>query len=137
MRQKCKSFQFYDSLKYIILSLVLMCLSACSSEDSGVSSASSGCDTVANPAGPAFFKVENNLSSGLAWFLPAYAFGADMKPGECTIMGVASSQLTVEVQQCNIGATACTSTFGITKSIVFSVLDGETYTLSVTSNTFN
>ena len=98
---------------------------------------SSSCDLVANASGPAFFKVENNLSSGLSWFLPAFAFGADMKPGECTKMGVPASQFTVELQQCNIGSSSCTSNFGPTKMIVFTVLSGETFTLDVTSSTFN
>lgn len=120
--------------KHLILILMLaLALAGCG----GGGSAGGGCDTVANAGGPAFFKVENNLSSGLSWTLSAYAFGADMKPGECTIMGVSASQHTVELTQCNIGGAACTSTFGPTKNIVFSVLDGETYTLDVTSNTFN
>ena len=68
--------------------------------------------------------------------LAAFAFGADMKPEKCTIMGVTSRQFSVELQQCNIGDAACTSTFGSVKIIVFSVLDGETFTLDVTSNTF-
>jgi hypothetical protein len=120
--------------RYILFSIVvLFTLNACGSSSS---SSSSNCDTVANPNGPAYFKVENRLNSGLEWFLPAYAFGADMKPDECTIMGVAASQLTVEVTQCNIGGGACTSTFGPTKMIVFNVSSGDTFTLKVTDNTF-
>lgn len=133
MKRTNKSFQFCSFLKYLIL-LLPMCLSACSSSDS---STGGGCDVVANPDGPAFFRVENQLNSGLSWHLPAFAFGADMKPGECTIMGVISRQYIVEIQQCDIGDAACTSTFGPVKSIVFSVLEGETYTLNVTNTTFN
>lgn len=139
MRPKCKSLQFYVSLKYIMLYTTLICLGACTSsgDDSGSNNASGACDIVANAAGPAYFEVKNNLSSGLAWYLPDYAFGADMKPGECTKMGVPASQITMELQHCNISNAACTSYFGVTKTIVFSVLGGQTYTLSVTSNTFN
>lgn len=120
-------------MKFITLAPVfLLTLSACNSGGGG----SGGCDTVANPDGPAYFQVENNLSSGLQWYLSAYAFGADMKPDECTKMGVSSSQFTVELQQCNIGEDACTSAFGSVKSIVFSVVDGETFTLTVDDSFF-
>ena len=124
--------------KHLILISMLASLSACGGgggDDDG-DDVSANCDVVANPAGPAFFKVENRLNSGLSWILPALAFGADMKPGECTIMGVTSRQFSVELQQCNIGDAACTSTIGPVKIIVFSVLDGETFTLDVTSDTF-
>jgi hypothetical protein len=123
-------------LMAVLLSFILSgCGGGSSSGDSG-GDANANCDVVANPAGPAFFKVENRLNSGLSWILPAFAFGADMKPGECTIMGVTSRQFSVELQQCNIGDAACTSTIGPVKIIVFSVLDGETFTLDVTSDTF-
>lgn len=117
----------------LIVSLVIN-LSACGGSSSG---GSGSCDIIANAAGPAFFRVENNLNSGLEWFLPAFAFAADMKPGECTIMGVPSRQYTVELQQCNISDAGCTSNFGPSKVEVFSVLDGETFTLIVDSSTFN
>jgi hypothetical protein len=140
MRQNHESSCIHQAARYLVLPFVIFFLAACTSEDSGDSGNSSStgnCDIVANATGPAFFKVINNLGSGVAWYLPDYAFGADMKPGECTIMGVMSSQYTLEVQQCSISNAACTSYFGQTKYIVFSVLDGETYTLNVTSNTFN
>lgn len=135
MRKKCIIFRFNNSLKHLLmLSLMMLFLSSCSSDDSGGVGV---CDMVANPDGPSFFKVENNLSSGLTWFfLQSYPFGADMKPGECVIMGVDPDQYTVEIQQCNIGDDACTSTIGSSKLIVFSVGQGETYTLTVDSNTF-
>lgn len=118
----------------LLLVLFAFALAGCGG---GGGSAGGACDVVANAGGPAFFRVENNLSSGLSWTLPAFAFGADMKPGECTIMGVVARQYTAELQQCNIGGAACTSTFGPTKMIVFSVLSGETFTLDVASSTFN
>jgi len=123
---------FYRSILFGIVALFT--LTSCGSSSS--SSSSSSCDTVANAGGPAFFKVRNNLNSGLEWFLPAYAFGADMKPDECTIMGVAASQFTVELTQCNIGGGACTGTFGPTIMRVFNVSAGDTFTLKVNSNTF-
>jgi len=93
---------------------------------------------IANPDGPAYFKVANNLNVGLHWhFQDGYAFGADMKPGECTNMGVVARQYTVVLQQCTIGDGACTSSFGASKSVVFSVAQGETYTLTVDAGFFN
>ncbi|MBL6998414.1 MAG: hypothetical protein ISR73_01040 [Gammaproteobacteria bacterium] len=118
-----------------LLPFMRLLLSACSSDSD---SSSGGCDLIANPDGPAFFKVENNITSGLEWYFQSgYAFGADMKPGECTNMGVASSQYTVHFQPCNIGADSCTSNFGVARSIVFSVIGGETYTVTVDNNFFN
>lgn len=102
------------------------------------SSVDGSCDIVANPDGPAFFKVQNNLSSGLEWYLPDYAFAADMKPGECTIMGVLANQtFTAELQQCTIGDEACITYFGPTEFIPFTLGNGETFTLSVDSTLFD
>ncbi len=113
--------------------LIVLTLSACG----GGSEGSGDCDMVANPDGPAYFKVKNNLNSGLEWFFQtSYAFGADMKPGECTNMGVAASQYTVQLQQCNIGDADCTSNLGSSRSVVFSVAQGETYTLTVDGSFF-
>ena len=125
------------STKYFFIFAFAYWLTSCGGGSSSGDGSSGACDVVANAAGPAFFRVENNLNSGLSWTLPAYAFGADMKPGECTIFGVTPSQLTVELQQCNIGDAACISTIGPTKMIVFTVVDGETFILDVTNNTFN
>lgn len=118
-------------IKIVSLFIILLGVSSC-----GSSSGGGGCDLVANAGGPAYFEVENNLSSGLEWTISTYAFGADMKPGECTRMGVASRQHTVELQQCTIGSAACTSSFGPIRTIVFDVLDGDTYTLEVNSGFF-
>lgn len=118
-------------LGLLILAPLFFILASC-----GSSSSSGGCDTVANANGPAYFRVENDLNSGLSWVLWAYAFGADMKPGECTKMGVSARQYTVELQQCNIGGGACTSYFGPAVNEVFTVADGETYTLIVDASTF-
>ncbi len=120
---------------YTALSGLVVILSSCSNgrSDNSVSS----CDMVANPNGPAYFKVVNNLSSGLEWYFQgSYAFGADMKPGECTNMGVVASQYTVQLQQCNISNAGCASNFGSTRSVVFSVSQGETYTLTVDGSYF-
>ncbi len=122
-----------SSYKGLVTLAMIALLAACggSGGDGG------SCDMIANPNGPAYFKVVNNLSSGLAWsFQNSYAFGAEMKPGECTNMGVAASQYTIELQQCNIGGGGCTSTFGPIRSVVFSVAQGETHTLTVDSGFF-
>jgi hypothetical protein len=111
-------------------------LLSCSGGGGGGGGGGGSCDTIANPGGPAYFKVINKLSTGLQWSLDAYPLGADMKPGECTIMGVAASQYTASLQQCNIGDAACTSFFGQTKLVVFSVSQGDTYTLEVNSTYF-
>lgn len=118
---------------FTILVLAVL-LSSCGSSGSDGGS----CDMVANPNGPAYFKVVNNLNSGLEWyFQDSYAFGADVKPGECTNMGVATSQYTIQLQQCNISDAGCTSNFGSSRSVVFSVTQGETYTLTVDGSFFN
>ncbi len=116
----------------LVMIAVACLLASCGSSGSS----SSNCDVVANAAGPAFFRVENKLNTGLSWFLPAFAFGADMKPDECTIFGLPAAQYTVELQQCNIGGGACTSSFGPVVMKLFTVEDGETYKLKVKSSTF-
>lgn len=119
------------------MSLHTLALAGCGGGDDGDGGGGS-CDMIANPDGPAYFKVVNNLSSGLAWsFQDSYAFGADMKPGECTNMGVVVRQYTVRFQQCNIGDGACTSDIGSPRDVVFSVAQGETHTETVDSNFFN
>jgi len=67
--------------------------------DSGVSN----CDVVANTGESSFFKVINNLSTGLDWrLINSFPFGADMKPGECTSVALDEGSYTVEIIQCNI-----------------------------------
>jgi len=124
------------SLCQLLMMIAVACLLTSCGSSSNSSSSSSKCDVVANAAGPAFFRVENQLNSGLSWVLPAFAFGADMKPDECTIFGLPAAQYTVELQQCNIGGGACTSYFGPVVMKLFTVADGETYKLKVKSSTF-
>lgn len=136
--KKSKVFHLNNFYNNLILLLMLALFSACGGGDEGDGGGSGSCDMIANPDGPAYFKVVNNLNSGLEWFFQTgYALGADMKPGECTNMGVVVQQYTVQLQQCNIGDAACTSNFGPSRSVVFSVAQGETYTLTVDSNFFN
>lgn len=124
----------YGICRHFTILVLAVLLSSCGSSGSDGGS----CDMVANPNGPAYFKVVNNLNSGLEWyFQDGYAFGADMKPGECTNMGVAASQYTIQLQQCNISDAGCTSNFGSSRSVVFSVTQGETYTLTVDGSFFN
>jgi hypothetical protein len=121
-----------------IFTVAVLACSSCGGGGGGGDGGGGGCDLIANANGPAYFKVKNNLSTGVAWnFENAYPFGADMKPGECTNMGVAASQYTISFQQCNIGGAACTSTFGPTRMVVFSVNQGETHTIEVNSGFFN
>ena len=98
---------------------------------------SDGCDVVANPDGPGFLKVTNRLPTGLQWVLSAYAFQSDMRPGECTIFGVGTNtSFDLTLTQCNIGSRGCDSTFGPTKTVRFSVVNGETYTIEVSDGFF-
>ena len=98
---------------------------------------SSGCDIVANPDGPSFFNVANKLSSGLEWvFTDSFAFGADMKPGECTSFGLLAGSYKVDFTQCNIADEACTSTFGSTIQEIITVGDGQTQTITVNNGFF-
>lgn len=117
----------------LVIIAVASLLVSCGSSSS---SSSSNCDVIANAPGPAFFRVENQLNSGLRWEVPPYPLVADMKPDECTIFGLAAAQYTVELQQCNIGGGACTSVFGSVVMKVFTVADGETYKLKVKSSMF-
>ena len=118
----------------LLPALSLVILSSCGGGGGGGNT----CDMVANPSGPAYFKVKNNMSNGLEWvFENGYPFGADMKPGECTNMGVAASQYLVKFQQCVISDAACTSTYGPVKTIMFTVSQGDTYSVTVDNAFFN
>ncbi|VAX32779.1 hypothetical protein MNBD_NITROSPIRAE03-968 [hydrothermal vent metagenome] len=120
--------------RVFLIILLAVFITACgSSSDDG----ETRCDVVANAEGPAFLKVINHLETGLSWVIQEYAFGADMKPGECTIFGVSAGTHTVELTQCYISDnSACSSNFGTTKTRNFSVADGETYTIDVTEGFF-
>ncbi len=121
--------------KYFALCTTVLLVSSCSS--GGSDNGDGNCDMIANSNGPAYFKVYNNLDSGLDWsFQNSYAFGAEMKPGECTNMGVDARQYTIELLQCEIEDDGCISWFGPTRTVVFSVTEGETYTLTVDSSFF-
>ena len=131
MNTKIRIF-YHDVIVAVFFTISFAMLSACGGGGGG------GCDMIANPSGPAYFQVTNAMSNGLRWsFVNSYAFGADMKPGECTKMGVAASQYEVEFQRCVISDAACTSTYGITKTIMFTVSAGDTYSVTVDDAFFN
>jgi len=97
------------------------------------------CDLVASTTSNPneYFQVINQLNSGLTWYFSnAIPFGADMKPSECTLVGLNPGGYAVTFQQCAIADAACTSTFGPTKEVVFSVQNNETYIVEVNSNFF-
>jgi len=125
------AFKSLTSVFLIILLAVFIAACGSSSDDG-----EARCDVVANADGPAFLKVVNRLDSGLSWVMWEYAFGADMKPGECTIFAVSTGSHTVELTQCYISNDSCTSNFGSTVTRDFSVSDGETYTIEVTEGLF-
>ena len=121
-------YSFLNSKIVAFSTLLGLLLVSCSS---AVENLGGGCQVVAYPQAESFLKVTNNLSSGLQWNLSAYAFGADMKPGECTIFGLDAGSYSVEFNQCNIGDSKCTSAFGGTKTEMFSVASGNTYTYDI------
>lgn len=124
----------------LVAAVFSISLVACSSGgDDGGGGGEPRCDLVAsNTTNPdAFFKVVNRLGGGLAWkFSNGIPFGADMKPNECTLFGLSPGGYSVTFQQCNITDEACTSNFGPTKEVVFTVQNGETYTVEVNSGFF-
>ena len=131
----CKErFWRYKYTLHIVPILCALLLTSCGSDD--ITSGSGGCDLVANPQEESFFQVTNGLSSGLQWIIRAYAFGGDMKPGECNKFGVANGSYTVRFTQCSIAGAACTSTFGPTVSQMFTVASGDTYSITVTTDMF-
>ncbi len=125
----------FRTLTRVFLVIVLaVFITACGSSSDG---GESGCDVVANAGGPAFLKVINHLDTGLSWVMQDYAFGADMKPGECTIFGVSAGNHTVELTQCYISDdSGCSSNFATTKTRNFSVSEGETFTIEVSEGFF-
>ena len=94
------------------------------------------CDTVANAQGPAYLKVVNRLDTGLEWRVDAYAFGGLMQPDTCNIFGVQSGEYMVDLDQCTFSSDSECNFFGTTKSLYFSVEDGETYTINVDKSFF-
>ena len=119
---------------FLILNVVV---TACSSGDDG--GGEPRCDLVAaNTTNPtAYFKVVNSLNTGLSWYFNnGIPFGADMKPGECTLFGLSPGGYSVTFQQCNIADQACISEFGPTRDEVFSVQSNETHTVTVTPGYF-
>ena len=135
MKNKYFGLHLHIGNKRYLVVFIAALLSACSSGGGGGGGGS--CDTVANANASAFFQVQNKLGGGLEWYLPDYAFGADMRPGECTVMGVTPSQYTLQLMQCNLtGDSGCTSYNGSTKYITFSVAQDETFKLTVDASTF-
>ncbi len=111
--------------------LLAALMASCGSDPSG-----SDCQVVANPDWSNNLKVINNLDTGVEWKISKYPFGADMKPGECVIMGVSEGSYTVDLTQCQIGDAACISMFGPTITENFTVSGGQTHTIDVTSGMF-
>ena len=132
MNDKHYGWRNFSGVLFLILSLT-----ACGSGSDGVEEPS--CELVAaNTSNPsAYFKVVNSLNSGLQWqFNNGIPFGADMKPGECTLFGLSPGGYSVNLQQCNIGNDACTSYFGPVRSEVFTVQSNETHSVTVTASYF-
>lgn len=124
------------SLRVLLILLLTAFMSACGDSDGDDGNGAAQCDVVANPGWSNNLKVINHLATGLEWYLEEYAFAADLKPAECTIFGLNEGSHTVELTQCNIGDEGCTSTFGPTKAVDFSVIGGQTYTIDVKSGFF-
>jgi len=121
------------SLSIVLFITLLVIGCGGGSGDSGISN----CDVVANASDSSFFKVINNLSTGLEWrLINSFPFGADMEPGECTSVVLDEGSYTVEINQCNISDAACISSFGPTISRTFSIGNHHAHTIMVNNSFF-
>jgi hypothetical protein len=94
-----------------------------------------GCELVTE--GESFLKMTNHLNTGLRVYLEQFAFGADMRPGVCEIYGMPAGSVSVELTQCNLSDDGgCPDLFGPTRTISFSVAEGETHDIVVTADLF-
>lgn len=69
-------------LSFIVFALAasIGLIAGCSKGGSSSSGGGGSCWTTANPNGPGYLKVTNNLSTGLQWTIRAYAFGRGRNP---------------------------------------------------------
>ena len=101
------------------------------------------CDPVS--AGDRVLEIENDLSTGIAVFLPQFAFEDDIRPGPnvCDAIGLlvfdASFTVIAEITQCNNSGqnSECSSTFGPTRTVNIPLKLGETRRITVGSGFFN
>ena len=118
--------------------LPLGCVDSCNdSEDSSPDiNPQAACDLVANPDGPSYLEVQNTLNTGVEWYLADYAFGAFLRPGECTQFGLADGTYDLIISQCaSADDYNCPDVVAETTQR-FSVADGETHIIVVTADTF-
>jgi hypothetical protein len=105
---------------------------------------SGDCEQVTS--GNSYVKVINSSSSMIEVYLPDMAFGADIGPGECNLIGVqlpgsySSFATTAEISQCTEspdGGCDEGGTFGNTKTVSFTFQKDKVYTIKVGNSFFN
>lgn len=101
-----------------------------------------GCELISG--GNRYVKVVNNLNVGLQVVFPQFAFETNMRPGpgvcEITGLSVSATSFTVEVEitRCvnSEENSDCSSTFGPTRRLNFSLRNGDTHEIVVGSGFF-
>ena len=96
-----------------------------------------GCDLVANANSTSFLEVENVLPTGIEWYLQAYAFGAFLRPGECTQFGIQpNTTFELVITRCTSPSDTNCPNIGTTRTIYFSANSGEIYSILVNDSFF-
>lgn len=129
-----KKTQFYIFLNISLIFLII----CCGGGGGGGSDGGGQCELVASEANAtSFLEVDNVLNIGIEWYLPDYAFGAFLRPGECTLFGLRSNrQFELTVTRCTSAGDVDCPNNGIERIIDFSVADGETYAIVVNEDFF-
>jgi hypothetical protein len=124
-------------LKALIILAILTGMSVGCGGGGGSDGGGSGdCDLVANAQEDAFLEVENATNTGIEWYLAPYAFGAFLRPGECTRFGLQPDTYDLETTRCTSSSDYNCPNNGVTVTERFTVNDGETYLIVVTENYF-
>lgn len=97
---------------------------------------SADCDLVANPQENSFLQVENDTNTGIEWYLADYAFGAFLRPGECTRFGLTPGTYDLETTRCLSSTDYGCPNNGVNVTESFTVKDGEIYLRVVTEDYF-
>lgn len=123
------------SMLVFLLPLIMLIMFGC--DGSGSSGGGGTCEIVANADASSFLEVDNTLNTGIEWFLGAYAFGAFLRPGECTQFGLLpDTTFDLVVTRCLSASDINCPTDGTQRTITFSVAVGETYAITVDENFF-
>jgi len=102
------------------------------------------CEQVSS--GNSYVKVINSSNSMIEVYLPDSAFGADIGPGECNLIGIqlpgsySSYATKAEISQCTEspdGGCNDDGLFGNTKTVSFTLQKDKVYTITVVNSFFN